>query len=150
MSQPSPTTTALPECIIRLMAFFEEMNVESVEGLDKIYQPDLHFQDPVHEIHGLSSLEKYFTHLNKNLASCQFDFKSVDSTGDHFYIQWIMTARLKRPKKTIVLNGISVIEVSGELVAKQRDYFDLGEMVYEKVPLLGGIIRGIKRKLGKY
>jgi hypothetical protein len=34
-------------------------------------------------------------------------------------------------------------------VFHHRDYFDLGAMVYEQIPLLGRAINSIKRRLGK-
>jgi len=32
-------------------------------------------------------------------------------------------------------------------VTYHRDYFDLGALIYERVPVLGGLIRGIKGRM---
>ena len=55
------------------------------------------------------------------------------------------------------LNGgepVSVIGISHltfdektDLVIYHRDYFDMGAFIYEQVPVLGSIVRMIKRKL---
>ncbi|HGP4674712.1 TPA: nuclear transport factor 2 family protein, partial [Vibrio cholerae O1] len=34
-------------------------------------------------------------------------------------------------------------------VTYHRDYFDMGEMLYEQLPVLGQVIRAIKRRLGQ-
>jgi len=33
-------------------------------------------------------------------------------------------------------------------VARHRDYCDAGEEVYEKIPVLGAVIRLVRRKMG--
>ena len=138
-----------PACINKLMAHFETMNVDSVDGLDEIYHPNIHFQDPIHEIKGLGALTTYFSHLNKNLVSGHFDFKGVDRAGQRYFFEWVMTVKTKRPKKTIVLHGMTKVEIDGERIIRHRDYFDLGEMVYEHVPLLRGLVRAVKKRLAK-
>jgi hypothetical protein len=61
--------------------------------------------------------------------------------------------KLKHPKlnggQPVEVNGVSQICFSGDRVIYHRDYFDLGEMLYENIPLLGVVIRNIKQRLGK-
>jgi hypothetical protein len=61
--------------------------------------------------------------------------------------------KLKHPKlnggQPVEVNGVSQIRFSGDRVIYHRDYFDLGEMLYENIPLLGVVIRNIKQRLGK-
>jgi hypothetical protein len=44
------------------------------------------------------------------------------------------------------LEGISHLRF-GEKIDYHRDYFDLGQMVYEQIPLVGRIIKTIKKRL---
>lgn len=143
-----PKRDTLPACIRGLMDHFEEMDLKTVDDLDAVYAPGVLFQDPVHKIEGREGLKRYFLALNKNLVEGKFDFTSVDVMDGRCFMQWVMRVRLKRPKKTIVLHGLTLLEY-GELITFHRDYFDLGEMVYEHVPILGGILRRIKKKLAK-
>jgi hypothetical protein len=41
-----------------------------------------------------------------------------------------------------------MVEIQGEKIIRQRDYYDAGQMIYEHLPLLGWVVRGIKRRVG--
>ena len=45
------------------------------------------------------------------------------------------------------VEGISVIQVQDEKIIYQRDYYDMGELMYEKLPVLKQVIHFIKRKM---
>ncbi|HDY7901818.1 TPA: nuclear transport factor 2 family protein, partial [Vibrio vulnificus] len=49
----------------------------------------------------------------------------------------------------VEVKGVSHLKFEAGKVIYHRDYFDLGEMLYENLPLLGGIIRAIKQRLGQ-
>jgi hypothetical protein len=50
--------------------------------------------------------------------------------------------------KPILLQGNSYIKFSDDnLVVYHRDYFDMGEFIYEHVPVIGWIIKKVKAKL---
>jgi hypothetical protein len=40
-----------------------------------------------------------------------------------------------------------VVETENDLITRQRDYYDAGEMIYEHLPLLGWAVRGVKRRV---
>jgi hypothetical protein len=60
-----------------------------------------------------------------------------------------MTLVLKDNAKKITLDGTTQLGVDGDIIIYHKDYYDLGEMVYEHVPILGFIIKKIKGKLAK-
>lgn len=50
---------------------------------------------------------------------------------------------------TTLSSGISVVTINGK-VTRQRDYFYAGQLFYENVPILGGVIRLLKQKIGRW
>jgi hypothetical protein len=54
-------------------------------------------------------------------------------------------ARL-RPGELLSLPGASVIKFE-ERIHYHRDYFDVGAMLYERLPVVGGLIRSIKARV---
>jgi hypothetical protein len=52
----------------------------------------------------------------------------------------------------IAIEGNSIIKFGGpeDKVVYHRDYFDVGAMVYEHIPVLGWGVRTVKEKLGKH
>ena len=54
--------------------------------------------------------------------------------------------RIKRGE-IIRVEGASYLKTRGEKVFYHRDYFDLGTIVYENIPVVGAIIRLLRFKL---
>ena len=53
-----------------------------------------------------------------------------------------------RPGETLELRGVSHLKFRDDgKVFQHHDYFDMGEFIYERVHLLGGVIRMIKSRL---
>ena len=67
-----------------------------------------------------------------------------------FFVEWNMTVchpKLNRAQP-IIVPGATLFEINNNnKITYHRDYFDAGIMLYEQIPLLGKIIKWIKRKL---
>jgi limonene-1,2-epoxide hydrolase len=126
--------------------YFSEIDFSKYSVLDEIYSKDIVFKDPLHEIHGIDSLNEYFQKLNDNLREGSFHFTDEDAIDHKSYLSWEMNLKLKRPKKSVKASGISVLIIEDKIIS-QRDYFDAGELFYENMPILGGIIRSIKKRM---
>ena len=47
----------------------------------------------------------------------------------------------------IHVDGSSVLSIRDDLVEYQRDYYDMGAMVYEQLPILGSVVRYIRGRM---
>lgn len=136
----------------KFLALYRTLTVDNLELLQEVYREDIRFIDPAHEIRGLDELRAYFHCLYKDLQSIDFHFSPpliVENSGS---VRWRMTFSHKglAKGKPLSLEGISYIEFDGEgKVFFHRDYFDLGAMLYEHVPLLGRLVLFIKKRLGQ-
>lgn len=136
------------EAVEKFKSYFSELKINRNADLNEIYHDDVIFIDPIHKITGLENLKSYFKNLNDNLIEGSFLFVNESEIGDTVYLEWEMNIKLKRPKKAIKASGISVLTIDKKII-KQRDFFDAGELFYENIPVLGGIIRLIKKKIAK-
>lgn len=144
----TPGNPSEPECIARFKEYFSQIDTASVYMLNSVYANDVVFKDPLHHINGLDSLKSYFEKLNGNLNSGSFAFHSTDIAGNKAWLEWTMTLMLKRPRKTIVVEGISILTFEDRIV-RHHDYFDAGALIYEHIPVLGGLIRKVKQKFAR-
>ena len=89
------------------------------------------------------------THLLANVEQCRFTIDTPLCDGQRFAVTWTM--HWSHPRiaggETLALPGCSVVDIAGEQVLHQRDYYDAGEMIYEHLPLLGWAVRGVKRRV---
>lgn len=133
----------------RFAADFATLDAGNLHRLSALYAEDIRFRDPLHEIHGLPALRDYFAELYANAHEVQFDIHGHDQVGDgEGYLRWTMSYRHPR------LRGGALIRVDGcshllwwDKVYQHRDYFDAGALLYEHLPLMGGVIAWLKRRL---
>lgn len=136
----------------KFLAMYNSLNGENLHLLKDLYRADIRFIDPAHEIYGLDNLTDYFFALYENLYSIDFTFHDVVKMDNLAYLQWDMTFSHKKFSggRPIVVSGTTFLQFDNEqMVYYHRDYFDLGAMLYEQLPLLGRLIKAIKGRLGK-
>jgi hypothetical protein len=134
------------------LSTYKILNSENLHLLEEIYTPDVKFIDPAHEIIGLEKLSRYFAALYANLSSIEFVFHDEISVQDSGYVQWDMTFRhpqLSRGNAISVAGATFIRMGSNGKVCYHRDYFDLGAMLYEQLPLLGRLLTTIRKRVGK-
>ena len=131
---------------------FNSLSIDNLHRLEEIYTSDIHFIDPAHEIRGLANLRSYFEKLYTDVTSINFDFLEPLQNGQNGYFQWVMHfshPRLNRGQ-AIAVPGTSFLRFSESQKAfYHRDYFDLGSMLYQHLPVLGTIVRSVNRRLGQ-
>lgn len=129
---------------------YQNLNRSNIDQIQNIYANNIAFIDPFHRIDGLTKLKKYFQALYQNVEDIDFSFGEVIEQNNQIFLSWDMT--LTHPKlnsgKSFVVSGGSLIKLDADKkIYYHRDFFDAGEMLYENIPLLGSIIRTIKKKM---
>lgn len=135
----------------RFLEIYNQLNADNIELIQEIYTDDIHFIDPAHEIRGLPKLRDYFTSLYANLNTIHFDFAHPLLTRCEGYVQWTMSMSHPKLKKgaDIAVSGATFVKFSDDSrVYYHRDYFDLGAMLYQHLPLIGPVVKTINRRLG--
>lgn len=128
--------------------FYESLGAKTPVALDRVYSADIEFVDPVHRMQGIEALDDYFTALMQNVESLSFRITETNTTNGTAFLQWIMSYQHPRlaAGRQIDVSGISYIRYDTK-VTYHRDYYDLGEMLYEHLPLVGWLTRKLKARL---
>ncbi|NVK25500.1 MAG: nuclear transport factor 2 family protein [Gammaproteobacteria bacterium] len=137
-----------PIWLTKFVNVYENLATDNLDLLLDLYHQDIYFQDPLHELKGLSQLTEYFDGLYENLITCQFNIHSAVCDGTQASLYWTMT--FEHPKLAkgvpVEVDGNSLIKGNADKVTYHRDYYDVGAMLYEQLPLLGRVIRHIKTR----
>lgn len=139
------------EPLDKFMETYNQLDKTNLALLDTIYHPEIQFSDPAHSLEGIISLKQYFTALYQNVRSIHFTFHTHLETDGQAFLTWTMHFSHPRLAKgrSIAVSGCSRLEFAADgKVRYHRDYFDLGAMVYEHVPVLGSLVKTIKKRLG--
>ncbi len=131
-----------------LKSFYESFDPSDVQLIDKIYDRDVVFRDPLHEIEGLVSMHDYFSNMLKAIDYCKFSFGDELIGDNKAYLSWKMYFRHKQLNQgnEIVLRGVSHLEF-GEKVVYHEDFYDMGAMVYEHTPVFGRAVAWLKGRI---
>jgi len=139
-------TTDTP-VVERFKDYFRVLHESDLSDLRNIYSDGIVFKDPVHEIRGLSELEGYFTSMCADLSECRFEYLDELVSDSSAYIKWTM--HFKHPRlgnRLISVRGVSHLQISGK-IDYHEDFYDMGAMLYEELPLLGTVTRWLRLRL---
>ncbi|GEM77136.1 nuclear transport factor 2 family protein [Vibrio sagamiensis] len=130
---------------------YKNLNKFNLHTLEDIYHNDVIFEDAAHRVEGWTALRGYFDNLYTNVIRCDFDVHEHQQVGNVGFLIWTMTLQHPKLKKgaLIEVKGISHLKIQDDKIIYHRDYFDLGEMLYENLPLLGSVIKSVKQRLGQ-
>lgn len=125
---------------------FEKLTKDNMHLVLEFYDKDVDFQDPVGKIKGAENMKKYYANMYKNVKTIRFDFSNFIEQGDLIVGVWKMTLVTPKLKggEPIVVDGTSVIRFANGKAVYHRDYFDMGEFVYENIPVIGFVVKKIK------
>lgn len=138
------------ENIDKIKKVFTELNANNMGILDQFYAKDAQFLDPIGSHQGLDDIRKYYQNLYQNVKAINFKFTEIVVEKNTYVAFWVMTYSVDKLNsgKEIVVHGNSHIKFNDQnLVSYHRDYFDMGEMIYEHIPLFGWGVKKIKDNL---
>ncbi|GAC35465.1 nuclear transport factor 2 family protein [Paraglaciecola polaris] len=137
------------DAVEHFVKFYKKLDNQSLTELALLYSDNIVFVDPVRKHQGLPAMRHYFAQLLQNVSTCTFDILQVDKADPTVTVTWVM--HFNHPKlksgKTVSVDGISQLVITNNKISYQRDYYDLGSMLYEHIPLIGSFIRYLKGRL---
>lgn len=137
----------------RIQAAFNGLDSSHMHLLDEFYAAGVVFEDPLGRLEGLDALRRYYAGMYRSVTRIHFDFTSELARDDTHVVVWTMTVEAKglNRGRPVVLEGNSLLRFDADdKVCYHRDYFDMGAMVYEHVPVIGALIRQIKKRLSPH
>ena len=131
----------------RLIDFFESLSPDSARELSRIYADDVWFKDPFNEVSGIAEVTRIFTHMFEQVDAPRFVVTHSVLQGEHAFLTWDFLFRMKRHSSAQrCIRGATHLRFAADGRADfHRDYWDAAEELYEKLPLLGGLMRWLKR-----
>lgn len=134
----------------RFLSAYSEFDARLIQNLPHIYHENAVFIDPVHRVDGIGGIESYFSKLLPSLNYCRFIFEDIVETDDIVFVSWVMEfshQKLARGEE-ISVKGTSRLVFNNEKIISHIDYYDMGAMLYEHVPVLGRVVIWLRKRLG--
>ena len=147
MAPDTPELAAL-----RVVAFFETIGPDDVARIKDLYCADAFFKDPFNEVRGVTAITPIFSHMFDALIQPRFVITQKIQQGEHCFVTWdfLFAMRKFEPNTTQTIRGASHLVFRLEegvwRVAIHRDYWDAAEELYEKLPVVGALMRWLKKR----
>ena len=142
------TATSTPQ-LQRVVDFFEQLSPQRLEELPLLYASEARFKDPFNEVQGLPAIRGIFEHMYASLHEPRFVITTRIEQGDQAFVGWDFIFRFRRfDTRTVqtVRGGSHLVFNHAGLVTLHRDYWDAAEELYEKLPVVGGLMRWLKTR----
>ena len=134
--------------LYRVIDFFQSISVDSVRTLSLIYTDDVWFKDPFNEVQGLEHVSHIFTHMFEQVDAPRFVITHSVLQDDQAFLTWDFLFRMRRfsDEEQCIRGATHVRFASDGRVAYHRDYWDAAEELYEKLPVVGSLMRWLKTR----
>ncbi len=132
-----------------LIRVFETLTPQSVGGLAQFYVVDCRFKDPFNDVRGINELQAVFRHMFDQLDAPRFIVRDRVVDMPRVLLTWDFEFRFRRwaRRRTQTIHGATLLTFNAAgLVVSHRDYWDAAEEFYEKLPVVGALLRWLKRQ----
>lgn len=137
--------------LARVVAFYETLSPDGLARIGEVYAPDARFKDPFNEVQGLAAIENVFRHMYRQVHEPRFNVTSSMVEGAEAWLAWEFRFRFRgwREAEVQLVRGATHLHLAPDgRVSAHRDYWDTGEELFARLPLLGALMRFLRRRLG--
>ena len=112
---------------------------------------DVRFRDPFNDVRGWPNVAVIFENMYETMSSVKFevlDSALSNASPNTAMLHWDFHGVIRRSGNTLRLSGMSVVQFDNDgCVRSHIDHWDASEQFYERVPVLGSILRMIKKRI---
>lgn len=144
------TVLTTAAAVNRLAQLYESLSPELLPQLAQCYASGARFKDPFNDLQGTAAIVRVFEHMFAAMEQPRFIVTQRVVQGEQAFLVWEFYFRLrhKRLRNEQFIRGTTHLQFNAQgLVVLHRDYWDAAEELYEKLPLLGGLMRWLRRQI---
>lgn len=141
--------------LARYIELLNAIEDDGVEPLASCFSENVRFRDPFNDLGGKTTVVAVFAEIPQQLQHIRFDVTERAYTQRHAkhstaLIKWQLSANLKRlAGRPWQVEGCSEIQFNANgLVTAHLDYWDAAHGLYTQIPLIGSLMRALKRRIG--
>ncbi len=129
-----------------LKIMYVNLKKSNLDQIEKFYDSNVSFKDPFNEIKGIEKLMKIFDHMFKNLGNPHFVFIDTIENEEQVFLTWDFLFKLN--EKEYKIHGSTHLKYNEKnRIFYHRDYWDTGEEVLLKVPIIRTLYSFFRKKL---
>lgn len=131
-----------------LTRFYQELTPADLARFPQFYTEHAFFKDPFNEVRGVAAIQRIFAHMYAQVAEPRFVVTERLADDHSAMLVWEFRYFRKDRGEMERIRGVSHLRFAEDgRVAYHRDYWDAAEELYAKLPVVGGVMRWLQRKL---
>jgi len=137
--------------IDQVIDFFSNWTQENVLAkVRHVYAENAYYFDTIKEVNGIDAIEAHLLRTLKAMESNTLEITDVAVSGGNYYFRHVANIKYKAFKKGQVFRSYAITHIrfdeTGKVILHQ-DYWDSASGIFEHIPVLGGMIRFLKRRI---
>lgn len=140
----------MPTPLKRFVSYWNNLSAADVARLGEFYTEEAVFQDPFNKVQGHVAIKHIFDDMFVRLIEPKFVITETIQEDNRVLLVWDFSFRIKalKPNLTRKIHGTSLIRFAADGRAfSHRDYWDAAGELYEKLPVIGSVMRALKRRM---
>lgn len=148
----------MPDPLSNYLDFYRSLAPHTVEGLRELVAPQVHFRDPFNDVRDVELMIEIFRDMFESTVDPRFAIESAVGAVPHVFIRWQFTflprgswarKRSAGGEEHWVIDGASEVKWDERgLVIAHLDFWDPAAAIYERLPVIGAAMRGLKKRMG--
>lgn len=138
--------------VAEIEAYFQSLTRESVAQIGRYYTEDARFKDPFNDVSGHLDIARIYQHMFDRLDAPRFTITGRWERHRGAMVAWDFRFGRKALAggRTQLIRGVSQLEFAADgRICLHRDYWDAAEGLYEKLPVIGALMRFLKRQANR-
>ncbi len=128
-----------------LLDWYRTLSPDTVARVPELYAPGACFKDPFNDVRGTAAIQTIFDHMFRVTEQPRFEIGESMADGAGAFVTWTFHFRLHGHAYTVA--GASHLRFGDDgRVLAHRDYWDAAEELFQKLPLVGGPVRWLRRR----
>jgi steroid delta-isomerase len=133
--------------LARLASFYETLSPGSLDQLGELYAASARFIDPFNDVTGLAPLRAVFAHMFETLDGPRFTVLEAMAGERSGFLLWTFRFRRAGGQEQQILGTTHLRFDDAGRVLLHHDHWDVAGQLYETLPLLGALMRWLRRRL---
>ncbi len=148
ISESSKYSIRSPEQLVELWErTYNESGKPDWSYLLPYYAEDIHFVDPVQEIHGIEEFRAMVERLARRTKDAHMKVLYVLLNGNTAFVEWVLTINFRNTRK-VPMYGLSRLILNDEgKIVDQHDLYDLWGAIWTNIPLIGKLYRAFMKRV---
>jgi len=128
------------------------MTEADIARIPDVFASDARFKDPFSDLRGHDRLRRLFTAMLRDVRDYRLVVDEHVMNGETGWLKWTMSGHVRAlGAERWVVTGVSIIRFDDEgKVSEHVDYWDAAGQMYERLPVIGWILRRIRGRFAAH